>query len=66
MKFKIVRTIANSGVIDSTKKFEEMVNEALQQGWKLHGNVIATTHISGKGNFIEIYQPMVFEDEDKK
>ena len=64
MKFKIVRTFSNAGAADTVKKFEETVNEALQQGWKLHGNVIVFPHICGKENFIEIYQPMVFEDEE--
>ena len=64
MKFKIVRTFANADITDPTEKFEEKVNEALQQGWKLYGNVIAIPHVYCKGNFIEIYQPMVFEDEE--
>ena len=62
MKFKVVWTYSNAGIVAHPKKFEEMVNEALQQGWKLHGSVIAIPHTHG----IEIYQPMVFEDEDKK
>ena len=64
MKFKIIRAFGNADIADPTEKFEKMVNEALQQGWKLHGSIVSTPHIYGKGNFIEIYQPMVFEDEE--
>ena len=62
MKFKIIRTFANADTSDPTKKFEQLVNEALEQGWKLHGNIFAVPHLYYKGNFIEIYQPMIFED----
>ena len=61
MKFKIIRTVHNIDFSDPTAELEELVNEALEQKWKLHGNIFTLPHY--REGCIEICQAMIKDDE---